>query len=396
MPIELDKIPPKRQLPDAPSLLGWILVIALITLSGVMLSLWQWPRDMPTNSVWFWFCILAIPLSAGFVCLGFRLKAYENERDKTCYWNQLHQQQYDRSVEQGQGAAGVLGQSFITPYGCNKLSSVLLTHGSMLCSQYSPALQRAVTTARLSDWMPDVPIQTFEKRLAGYLNDVLHMLKAELSDLSDGKISVRIQHDGVLTNSQVGRIWQSIISSTHTFSLPEISTEDAGLMWLDPLLDQDEATVMLSVEINLFHSLRDRQSESVSALILATPEWLSRHNVKSEVLIHRPVVATELMSSLEDVLRWGKLTHDEPHTLWRSGVSQKSLQRVIQQAERLGYVPGNKESYDIDDLFGGPGAATGNIALICASGHAALSGNPQWVMVEGNNAHQLIVRKSES
>lgn len=167
-------------------------------------------------------------------------------------------------------------------------------------------------------------------------------------------------------------------------------------MWLDPLLDQDEATVMLSVEINLFHSLRDRQSESVSALILATPEWLSRHNVKSEVLIHRPVVATELMSSLEDVLRWGKLSHGEPHTLWRSGVCQMSLQRVIQQAERLGYVPGNIESYDIDDLFGGPGAATGNIALICASGHAALSGNPQWIMVEGNNAHQLIVRKSES
>ncbi|KJV25422.1 hypothetical protein [Pantoea sp. SM3] len=396
MPVELDKIPPKRQLPEAPSLLRWIPVIALITLSGVMLSLWLWPRDMPTTSVWFWFCTLAIPLSAGFACFGFRLKAYENERDRACYWNQLHQQQHDRYVEQGQRAMGVLGHSFITSYGCNKLSSVLLTHGSMLQSQYSPTLQRAVTTARLSDWMPDVPIQTLEKRLAGYLNDVLLMLKEELSAVSDDKISVRIQHDGVLNDSHVGRIWQSIISSTHIFDLPEISTGDAGFMWVDPWLDRRESAVMLSVEINLFQTLRDRQSESVSALLLATPEWLSRYNAKSGVLIHRPVIATDQVSSLEDVLRWGKLSHNEPHTLWRSGVSQTSLQRVIQQATGLGYVPGNKASYDIDDLFGRPGAATGNISLICACEQAALSGNPQWVMVEGNNAHQLIVRKSES
>ena len=95
------------------------------------------------------------------------------------------------------------------------------------------------------------------------------------------------------------------------------------------------------------------------------------------------------------MLCWGRLTADEVHTLWQWQVNKEALTRLIQQSEKLGYLPGRNESYMAGDLFGHPGVATGNIALICASEHAVASDKPQWVMMTDQTTHQAIVRQSE-
>ena len=394
MPVELQKIPEKIAEPDAPQLLRWLLIIVLIIVLGVALSLYLWPTGMSTHTAWFWSCTLAIPLSVGMICYALRLRAYENARDRVSYWNHLHQEQHDRHVTTGQRPVGLLGKACITPIARNKLVAALLVNGSQLQSRYFASLQRSLVFASLSPRNAIISESDYKVNLRNYLAELLHMLEPDLQ-AAPGALSVRLQHDGSLDNAQVGAIWQDIFPSTYSVNELVVGTEGDGLMWMDPWLDNRMAALMLSVEINLFLEPRHHQAESVSALLLATSEWLAQQDVVPEALIHRPVAATEELYSVENMLRWGELQPDESHTLWRTQVSAEALTRLIQQSEKVGYSPGQEEAYVLDDLFGRPGAATGNIALICACEHAVTSGKPQWIMAENKTVHQAIVRRAE-
>lgn len=368
--------------------------MVLIAVLGGVLALYLWPQSMSTHSAWFWFCILVLPSSVGLVCYSFRLRTYENERDRVNYWNRLHQQQYELQLEKGQRPAGVLGKAFITPIACNKLASAMLSHGSQLQSTYFPHLRHTLTTARLEPSADQISKEGYRIRLTEYLMRLHRMLKSDLSALADDRPSVRIRHDGSLDNVQIEQVWRDTFPAACIIDECVAGAEGDGMMWLDAWLDRDEATLMLSVEINLFLEPRDGQSESISALLLASPAWLTQHDIKPEALIYRPVIATQDISSLQDMLRWGALSADENHTLWRSQVDRDALTQLIQQSEKLGYTPGQHESYILDDLFGEPGAAAGNIAMLCACEHAIFSDKPQWIMITDNTTHQAIVRQA--
>lgn len=395
MPIELNKIPKIIRVPEPPNALRWFVIIILITLLGILLALYIWPDTMTTHSAWFWFCILAIPLSCGLICYAFRLRAYENERDRVNYWNRLHQEQREIQVIKGQRSAGLLGKAYITPIACNKLVSALMNYGSPLQSAYFTHLQRTLTTARLGPLEIHLSEQSYSPRLADYISTLIRMLEPDLSRLPIDSLSVRLRHDGALDNAQITRVWQTLFPASYAVNELIVEAGGDGMMWLDAWLDRREAMIMLSVEINLFTEPRDYQSESVSAILLASPEWLAQRDIVPEAVIHRPVVATEDISSLEDTLRWGKLSADEEYIFWRGQIETDALTTLIQQAEKMGYLAGQSESYILEDLFGKPGAATGNIALLCACEHAITSGKPQWVMIADKTMHQAIVRQAE-
>lgn len=395
MPVELRGIPEKIRYPVPPDIFRWLIVVFLITVLGIILSLYFWPAGTSTHSVWFWFSTLAIPLATGFACYAFRLRAYENARDRITYWNHLYQEQHDRQVNIGQRFAGLLGKAYITPIACNKLASALIDNGSQLQSHYFSPLQLTFTTAQLKPSANDFSQEDYSTRLTGFMTKLCQMLEPDLRALPDDGFSVRIRHDGALNDESIAQICREAFPGACTVNGFEVGAESDGLMWLDPWLDQREAEVILSIEINLFLQPRDYQAESVSAILLASPEWLARCDVKPESVIHRPVVATEDVHTTEDMLRWGALSIGEPFTLWRVQVDNAALTRLLQQAESINYSPGQSEGYNLDNLFGSAGAAIGNIALICACEYAATSGKPQWVMAKNKTTHQLIVRKNE-
>lgn len=394
MPIELKKIPEKLILPEPPAVSRWLSIITIVTVLGVILALYLWPEGRSTYSTGFWFCTLVLPLSIGFASYAFQLRAYENERDRVNYWNSLHQEQHDIQVAKGQRAAGLLGKACITPIACNKLASALINYGSQLQSTYFDHLQRILTTAQLEPLSISFSKESYCIRLTRYLTQLLRMLEPDLTALPVDRLSVRLRHEGSLDSAQITQIWQDIFPARYGIDKFMVEVAGDGMMWLDPWLDQHQPALMLSVEINLFMEPQDYQSESLSALLLASPEWLTQHRVIPAAIIHRPVIATEDICSLEDMLRWGKLSADESHTLWRGQVSQKALTLSLQQSERLGYSPGQHEEYILDDLFGCPGAAIANIALLCACEYAVTSGKPQWVMITDKTTHQAVVRKA--
>lgn len=393
MSVELKTIPEKLIIPEPPLASRWFIIIVVITVLGIIPGLYLWPEQMSTHSAWFWFCILVIPLSVGFACYAFRLRDYENQRDRVNHWNRLQQKQYDIQVKKRQRSAGLLGKTYITPIACNKLAAALINYGSQLQSVYFEHLQKTLTTAQLEPSATYFSEESYRIRLVRYLTQLLRMLEPDLSALPAGRLSVRLRHDGSLDNRHITQIWRDIFPASYAVDQLVAEVEGDGMMWLVPWLDQRCTTPMLSVEINLFIDPRNYQSESVSALLLAPPDWLDQHDVIPEVAIHRPVVVTENIASLEDMLLWGSLSADEAHTLWQEQIDKDVLTRLLQQAESIGYSPGQSEGYILDDLFGHCGAATGNISLICACEHAMTSGKPQWMIMADKTTHQAIVRQ---
>lgn len=396
MPVELNKIPGTASLPEPPDKVRWLIITIVIFIAGAAISLYFWPKDLTTHSVWFWFCTLIIPFFAGVISYALRLRSYENECDRIHWWNHLHQEQYEMQVSCGQRYAALLGKSYITPIAKNKLTSALLNMDGQLQYIYSSYLQRSMTTAQLLPHQSNFSVAEYASRLEMYLSELIRMLQPDLSALTDS-LSVRIHHDGTLAHAQIQALWEKLYSAAYPVTEFIIETDNDGLMWLDEWLDKQERQVVLSVEINLFGEPKDKYAESVSALLLASPEWVNEYGDEHiSAVIHRPVVVSDDANSFDDALLWGHLAAGDKFSLWRSQLKGKGLTTLLQSMDKSGYMPGIQDDYLLDDLFGCPGAATGNILLICASEHAVSTNLPQWLMTESKTIHQAIVRPVES
>lgn len=391
MPVDLKQIPKAEPLPVPPDKSRWLLVVGLLMIAGAVLVLSLWPKGLSTHSAWFWFCTLMVPFAAGLAGYIIRLRHYENERDRVLWWNHLHQKQQDEQIFLGQQAVGVLGMSYATPVASNKLATALLRGGNALQTQYSSTFQTVLTTAPLSPPLKIFNEAEYQSRLESVLNNVIRQLHTELEQFT-GNLSVRLHHDGVLKNEQLITAWQMTFPVSYAVSDVSAITESDGLMWIDEWLDRQDDTLLLSVEINLFLQARDQQAESVSALLLASPAWLERQRVKPQMWIHRPVVMKDADESVANVACWGKVTSGSPWYFWRAQVKSDALTAVLQAMDKSDYLSAKKGEQVLDDAFGRPGAAVGNITLICACEHAVVSGLAQWLLVGDETTQMAVVR----
>ncbi len=389
MPVDLKQIPKAEPLPIPPDKSRWFLVVILIGIIGAVLVLSLWPKGLTTYSAWFWFCTLLVPFSAGMTGYIVRLRHYENERDRVMWWNHLHQDQHDKQVLLGRKAVGVLGISYTTPVASNKLAAALLQGANALQTHYFPAVQSVLTSALLSPTIKILNEAEYQSRLEAVLTRVIRQLHTELAQFN-GKFDVRLHHDGVLKEEQIITAWQRSFLESKNVNDVSVTTESDGLMWVDEWLDRQDDSLLLSVEMNLFLLARDGQAESVSALLLASPAWLERQHIKPKMWIHRPVIVRDADAAVKESASWGEITAGLPWYLWRTQVKSDALAAVLQVMDKSGFLCAKKGEQVLDDAFGRPAAAVGNIILICACEHAVTSGLPQWLLI-GDQITQMAI-----
>ena len=390
MPIDLKKIPEKAELPVPPDKRRWFITIVLCIVSGAILVLSFWRGNESTHTVWFWFCSLFIPFLVGFMGYIFQLRRYENERDRIIWWNHLHQQQYDEQVALGRLAMGMLATAYITPDARNKLATALLQEKSELQPYFFPQYRRVLTTALISPQLTDVNEVGYLLRMEKLLTDIIRQLQPELEKFL-GNFHIRILHDGTLKNETINTVWHRVCSLSFDDQNLTICTESDGIMWIDNYLDCQEEILILSIEINLFLEPRDQQAESVSAILLASPAWLTQHHVTPQSWIHRPVVMDGPVESVTTVTLWGNITTEVPWFFWRSQIQSETLTLALQSMEQCGYMLSKKGDFVLDDTFGRLNSVVGNVILICANEHAVKSNVAQWLLINNKTTHMLIV-----
>ncbi|MFK8332308.1 hypothetical protein M2D63_020095 [Pseudomonas sp. BJa5] len=393
MTVDLRALPDKVQLPTPPGKGRWSLVMLLITLLCSGLVVLFWPGDQSRNSAWFWCCAVVFPMLSGVLVFALRLLAYERQYNFAQGWNQSHGQQEHALIRQGQRAIAVLATSYCSPAGNNRLAQALRSGSTPLQPVYLPQRLTTLRLSRLPHPMQQTAGQSGVQRLQGVLQQVMRGLDEDLLRLK-APVLVRIRHNQLLTDAEVLAVWHSCASDDMAVEQVIFATQDDGLFWLDTWLDELGApALLLSIEINLFAEPVAEQAESVSAVLLALAERCAGQGPEPSAWIHRPVSMSSQAGSVQDVLCWGRIenTTSEFFT-WQLQVPDALLSEMNIVMSGTGYPLDSEKCNRLDDSFGLPASAVGNIAMIIASEQAVADSQPQLVMLQDATPHWCVVR----
>ncbi|WP_156465517.1 hypothetical protein [Pseudomonas sp. Leaf48] len=394
MPIDLRALPQKRVQPTPPGKWRWCLVVLLCAVLGAGLVIWLWPEDSVQMSLWFWCCVLVFPLIPGLLLFAFRRMAYERQQDFVQSWNQHLNELEQGLIEQGQRRLALLTPSYCTPAANNRLAQALRSGSKPLQPTY---LSDSDTTLRLSQLKPAAQRYTLEdytQRLTKYFRQVIAGFDEDLQRLvGNTPLRLRIKHNRILDDEQVLALWRECAGETWTVDQVAV-VDDDGLVWLDAWLDDPSPpALVLSVEVQLFQQPTAQQAESVSILLLAQPEWCVGQKVVPDAWVHRPVVMTDEGDSLEDALLWGQVKRDgESCFAWQTQIPGDRLRNLNIALGAAGQPHSTDRCQMIDDAFGLPGRAVGNLALIIASEYAVAQSQPQLIMLQDVSPQWCVVR----
>lgn len=394
MPIDLRALPEQRDLPTPPGNWRWCLVILVCLVLGAGLVMLLWPTDQPQMSLWYWCCVVVFPLISGLLLFAFHRLAYERQHEFAQSWNQHLNEVEQGLIEQGQRRLALLTPSYCTPAANNHLAQALRNGSKPLQPTYFIDSQMTLRLSQLEPVARRYSGEEYRQRLTKYLRQVIDGFDEDLQRLvCTTPLRLRIKHNQVLDDDQVLALWRQCAGDTWTVDQVAVS-EDDGLLWLDAWLDEPSPpALVLSLEIQLFQQPVAEQAESVSMVLLGQPEWCARHNLVPEAWVHRPVPMTDEAESFQDVCLWGQVEDGGQSCFaWQTQLPSDHLRDVKFAMSAACHPLAGDRCQLLDDSFGLPGCAVGNIALVIASEHAVAESQPQLIMLQDVSPQWCFVR----
>lgn len=394
MPVDLGALPEQHALPRLPGRWRWCLLVLIGAVAGAGVVMWLWPAEQQENAAWFWSCVLLFPLLAGLLLFALRRMVYERQYEFALSWNRNRDEQELALIQKGQRAVAVLASSYCTGAGSRLLAQAICRGSKPLQPIYLAAF---AATMRLSQLAPGAKLYTtqeYRQRLQACFQQVMRGLAEDLGRLDATPVRVRFKHNQVLADDDVFALWQQCGADALLVEQAVFATFDDGLLWLDGWLDDPSPpSLLLSLEINLFLPPVAEQAESVSAVLLALPEWTQRKKTVPTAWVHRPAGMADGACSLDDVLCWGRVAAGaDPLFVWQSQLQVDALSDISIAMQAAGHLLDVDRCQCLDGSLGLPGCAVGNIALIVASERAAAENQVQLVMVQDASPHGCIVR----
>jgi hypothetical protein len=392
MAVDLNALPAALDLPHAPNLRHWCLVVLLCSvLAGVLVAVF-WPSTGWQSSSWFWCCASVLPLATGGALYGLRHHSYEKHRDYVLGWNLNHEEQKRVLVEKAQRPIVILDAAYRTGAGNHQVAA-LLTSGSKALRSL-PGAGEQVRASPLPD-SDAVAQKRYAERLAVYLEDILVELETVLARYQqNASLKVRIRHDPSTGQEEILSVWHACRGAQAIQDCVGFAPLDDGLLWMDAWLDEAQPCgLVLSLEFNLFLKPVADQAESVTAILLATPEWCVRHGATAKAFIHRPVKMADMQVALDTSLQWGRITEESRvNRVWHSQLSSDYLADLSIAARVAAVLPSLDSWLALNKSFGLPACTVGNIALILASEQARTDGGAQLVLLQDASPQACVVQ----
>ncbi|MNJ20585.1 hypothetical protein D3C77_149200 [compost metagenome] len=394
MAVDLRALPDKQTLPGSPVKGRWYVVILLCAVLGAALISLLWPEHIPQMTLWYWACVVVVPLTSGLLLFALRHLIYERQYDYVQSWNLSRNEQEQVLIQDGQRRVAMLATSYCTAAGSNQLAQALRNGSKPLQPVF---LEQSEITLRVSQLTPAAQVHTaqeYSARLKAHFHQVMGGLDKELQQfVRTAPLYVRIKHNQILSDGDVLSLWEEYAQARLTVDQVDIADDD-GLLWLDAWLDKPESNALyLSLEINLFQEPIAEHAESVSAVLLAQAHWCASEKREPLAWIHRPVLMTRGAESVHDVLLWGRIHDgDAAPFVWQSQVPGDQLGEASIAMSTAGHPLEHDRCLSLDDSLGLPGKAVGNLALVIAAEHARAEQQPQLVMLQDATLQWGVVR----
>lgn len=411
MPIDFARVPPRVAVPAPPQLskLVWAVLLGVVLCLGAALTIFLWPKGRPTNTVWFWFCVLGYPTFAWAFLLCCRLGYLYVRRSGAIAANRVSDRETEKCHALASTPLALLGHAwcFSSDRDENGIEG-LVDESLKLLNRASRAKPNADVRAR---WI-EIPDRQFHAgneltehvrhqavcdwllaRLVDDLAPQLMTLPARTILHIEADLNCALEDTDVRTRLQ--QIVSAKVPALRVMMTPpgkssSVFRTDA---WLDGMKPQ-VAHLLVAVRLRKAVSelLQDGVAEAGVALLLGHPGLARTKTENPFLLLHRPArgPADAVSVTLEHAMRWGKTAAAGVRTVWSHGLSPE-LEVAIKSAPQL---DGERSKIDLKATVGDCGEAGGWLATALAAELATRTGDPQLVLTqEGSDLIALMCRK---
>ncbi|KUY57101.1 hypothetical protein [Burkholderia sp. RF2-non_BP3] len=410
MPVDFNRVPPRVVVPPPPrvSMIVWTILLVLVMGAGAGLTIMLWPPGRPTNTLWFWFCVVGYPFLAWafglFAWLGYGYAC----RNQALATNRVSDEAEQACHALAARPLAILGHAwcFTANDAENALDGIL--NGTELSTlRPSSAVADSDVHAR---WL-DIPDQPFYpgNELAEHarhhavgmwlLERLIDALLPQLSALPPRtRLQIELQHRSRVKPEIVEARIRELIAERAPVLTVDLKPGEhtSSLFRADAWLDNRAVnTVHLLIAVELRDAISTVLSGGVAeagvALLVGSPRLVSQAN-PAGLRLHRPA-KDSLDAAARTVglaARWGYALRDCPRTVWAHGLTDDGVGAV----RRATSFPDETRWNLIETSVGDCSGAGPWLAVALATENARTTGDSQMVLCgEDQDLIALVCRK---
>lgn len=409
MAVDFSLLPAEQPVPEkGPSRVVWSLIFVAMTLTGAALSVWLWPRNETTQTLWFWFCVGVSPACVAGALVLRRFSLFHGWRNQLLAENQVARAYKDAVFKAaGRPLAVLAAQYRIDADDEMNTLQALLARG----------VEPPICTARLSRESivasylePDSAALTFddEERQGAVLEWILGAFTTAACEALEDvpariPVAVRLDiHSTVLSHDAVLAVWDGLPSSALRSRLcgAPVMESGGGIWQIDTMLDQqlaeprDILTLLISVNLSsLYADVPEPESTEAACMMLLCPEPLARRkNLAVAGWMHRPQATAGCTpeEAAQYALQWGGIGREEVGGALQYGFGKSaSPLRVVLAGDQL-------TDHVLDTAIGNASATSSWLTAVLALEQASLKARPFIVGVMHDEQTLFAVVKPES
>ncbi|NTX26556.1 hypothetical protein HT746_05290 [Burkholderia pyrrocinia] len=410
MPVDFNRVPPRVDVPPPPraSMIVSTPLLVLVMGAGAGLTITFWPTDHPTNTPWFWLCVVGYPfLVWAFLLFAWLAYGY-TRRNQAIATNRVSDEAEQACHAMASRPLAILGHAwcFAANDSENSLEGIL-TGTELAKLRPSGAVANSEVNARWLDiqemhFHPGNELTEHARHHAvctWLLERLIDRLLPQLNTLPPRtKLQIELHHRSRLKSEafetrlremlteRVPALKVDFRSGEHTISLFRTDT------WLDNRA-VDAVHLLVAVELRdaISSVLSDGVAEAGVALLVGHPR-LESPAMPVGLRLHRPARGglDTAARTLELAARWGQTSRDRLRTVWTHGLTGDRVSAVRQAAS----FPDETRWISLETSVGDCSGAGPWLAAVLAAESARTTGDPQLVLCgEGEELIALMCRK---
>ncbi|MFM0666702.1 hypothetical protein [Paraburkholderia sediminicola] len=377
---------------------------------GAALAIFLWPAGRPTNTAWFWFCVIGYPMLACAFLLCCHLGYSYVRRSGAIANNRVSEAAELKCHTLASAPLVVLGHAWC--FSCDDLENGIegLVDGTVTIGARS---SRAVPGLDIKARWLEIPGKPFyagnelteharHRVLSGWLlNKLVSQISSELTALP-GRTALQVDlcvRSALDLEDVRARLQESISARAPTLRVTiKASSEHLSLLQTDVWHDDmkpDGAHLLIAIQLRnaVSERLQDGVAETGVALLLGHPGIVRNMSANGTSLcLHRPAIGASdaVSTALELAARWGRAASTYLRTVWSHGLANE-LVRSVKSTPQFGK---QTRWVDLGATVGACDGAGAWLATVLAAEHASRTGDPQLVITqEGSDMIALVCRK---
>lgn len=412
MPIDFARVPPRVVVPEPPrpSKLLWAVLLGVVMCLGAALTIFLWPAGRPTNTIWFWFCVIGYSVLAWAFLLSCYLGYAYARRSGAIANNRVSDDEELKCHKLASVPLAVLGHAWCFSSDDQENGIEGFVSGSVkMVARSSRAVPGFDVKARWLE-IPEMPfyagnelVEHARHRVVSdwLLNRLVDRIGPELAALP-GRTALQVD---LCIRSELGladvraRLQELIAARAPALRVTvNVSGEHLSLFQTDAWHDglkPGEAHLLIAIQLRkaVSERLQAGVAETGVALLLGHPGIVRNMSANGTSLrLHCPATGAsdEVRKPLELATRWGQTDSTYIKTVWSHGLAEELVRSVKSSPQFREQTPW----VDVGATVGTCGGAGAWLATAMAAEHASVTGDPQLVLTqEGSDMIALVCRK---